>query len=111
MFRSVYVVLFYVSLSFSMEIRFAKHNNVFDGRYEVTGSLENHYTTSLIECNLKCSLKKECLTFYYNSLLHQCILHRDSFTLPSRMGTGWKLYYTNDGKCYICLIEFCFQTG
>ncbi|CAG2229314.1 Retrovirus-related Pol polyprotein from transposon 17.6,Retrovirus-related Pol polyprotein from transposon 412,Retrovirus-related Pol polyprotein from transposon 297 [Mytilus edulis] len=101
-----------------MEIRFAQHNNIFDGRYEITGSLENHHTTSLIECNMKCSFNKECLTFYYNSLIQQCILHRDSYTLPSRMGTGWKLYYTNDGsgRCpstdgfmYYKRLDLCFN--
>lgn len=84
----------------SSKIRFAQNNHILEGKYELTYSLETIKTRSVIECHCKCSSYDDCLSFFYNSMLHQCILHRDSFiySTPSEQGGGWKFYSIKEGR-------------
>lgn len=80
--------------------RFAQNNHILEGKYELTDSLQTIKTRSAIECHSKCSSHDDCLSFFYNYMIQQCILHRDSFiySTPSEQGGGWKFYSLKEGR-------------
>ncbi|CAC5385505.1 unnamed protein product [Mytilus coruscus] len=118
-FYLVIIIILFFSWCSSIR-RFAQNNNILEGKYEVTGSLETIRTRSVIECHSKCASIDDCFSFFYNSKIQQCILHRDSFiySTPSENGIGWKCYSIKEGssRCpsdngfmYNGILDLCFN--
>ncbi|VDI12512.1 Hypothetical predicted protein [Mytilus galloprovincialis] len=115
------VIIIILCFSWCSSIRrFAQNNNLLEGKYELTDSLQTIKTRSAIECHCKCSSYDDCLSFFYNSMIQQCILHRDSFiySTPSEQGGGWKFYSIKQGssRCpssngfiYNGILDLCFN--
>lgn len=101
----------------------AIHKQQYDGKYEYTNAVGIRFANSLSLCLSTCISNKMCLSFFFNEIKNQCILHSDPFTYTniSGSGLGWKLYHTYEGlsgRCqnhvdfyYYRELDLCYHLG
>lgn len=79
------------------------YDDTLDNKYHLSNAVRHSTVTSLSHCAMLCLQYMRCLSYFYNTQSHECILHAISFkhTVPSFAGIGWKFYLTEDGKLYV----------
>lgn len=94
------IVLYCYLLRFSDEIlqQHALNDPSYNGHYHIANAVQQTFVESLLDCASICLHATRCLSYFYNTLSKECILHAISFghTIPSYADTGWKYYLTED---------------
>lgn len=94
------IVLYCYLLRFSDEIlqQHALNDPSYNGHYHIANAVQQTFVESLLDCASICLHATRCLSYFYNTLSKECILHAIAFghTIPSYADTGWKYYLTED---------------
>lgn len=78
----------------------AVHKKDYDNYYESSNAVRMQYVSSLAGCMVECTKEKQCLSYFFNTITKDCVLHSDPFTYTkmTESGDGWTFYLTHDGK-------------
>lgn len=89
-------------VSSTSQIRIMKSSirMVHSGMVEYSGSVQERLTSSIIECAHTCSENDKCVSYFYNIISKNCVMHSKDFIYqnPSHNSSGWKYYVTREGR-------------
>ena len=72
----------------------ARHDSAHDNKFHDDNAVGIYSVKSKILCLVECAKDLRCISFFFNGLTEECILHSDPFvyTDMEKSGTGWKFY-------------------
>jgi len=87
----------------SLRVHYSAVKPNYVGTVEMSGSITITSTLSVVECTMSCSLKDKCLTYFFNSITGECVMHSKDFNFqtPSMTSPGWQYYVNRDGKLFV----------
>lgn len=80
------------------------------GRIQYSGAVGISRVKTVIFCSETCKHNIKCMTFFYNTLSTECVLHSKTFCYqdPDQAENGWKMYLLTESKYYISVMCFTF---
>jgi len=80
------------------------------GRFQYSGAVGISHVKTVIFCAETCKHNIKCMTFFYNTLSTECVLHSKTFRYqdPDQAENGWKMYLLTESKYYISVMYFSF---
>ena len=80
------------------------------GRIQYSGAVGISHVKTVIFCAETCKHNIKCMTFFYNALSTQCVLHSKTFRYqdPDQAENGWKMYLLTESKYFISVMYFSF---
>ncbi|CAG2253491.1 unnamed protein product [Mytilus edulis] len=111
LFKTFFVqLLLFSKLVNGISVISARRLQELDDTFETGNAEESLFTKSVTKCGTKCSMNRRCVSFFFNTLTHMCILHSDPFTytVRTKSAPGWRFYITQErtGRCPVGFIFY-----
>ena len=80
------------------------------GSIQYSGAVGISHLKTVIFCAETCKHNIKCMTFFYDTLSTECVLHSKTFRYqdPDQAENGWKMYLLTQSKYIISVMYFSF---